>query len=75
MVGPALIVTVNGFDPVLPSESVTNTVNVNGLPDVVLGVPLTVPAVESVNPGGSVPADTVHEYGLVPPVAASVVVV
>jgi hypothetical protein len=34
------------------------------------GVPETVPPADRVNSAGSVPTDTVHEYGGVPPAAA-----
>ena len=49
-------------------ESVTRTVN-EKLP-LCVGVPEITPALESVNPGASVPEATLHAYGVVPPVAA-----
>jgi hypothetical protein len=49
--------------------SVTRTVKFE-VPAVV-GVPEIVPAAESASPAGSVPAETFHEYGDVPPVAFS----
>jgi hypothetical protein len=49
--------------------SVTRTVKFD-VPAAV-GVPEIVPVAESVNPAGSVPAETFHEYGDVPPVAFS----
>ncbi len=52
-------------------ESVTFAVNVNE-PDAV-GVPEIVPPDESVKPPGSAPVLTLQVYGVVPPLAASVV--
>ena len=46
-------------------ESVTCTVKLE-LPRL-LGVPLMVPPVERLRPGGSDPATTLHAYGTVPP--------
>ena len=48
--------------------SVTRTVKLFG--PAVPGVPDIVPPVARVNPAGSDPADTVHEYGGDPPAAA-----
>jgi hypothetical protein len=52
-------------------ESVTLTVKVDE-PDAV-GVPEIVPEADKVNPAGNDPELTLHVYGAVPPVAASVV--
>ena len=49
--------------------SVARTVKV--LDPAAVGVPETVPPVESVNPAGSVPLASAHVYGGVPPDAAS----
>jgi hypothetical protein len=49
--------------------SVTFTENVE-LP-CVLGVPVIVPVVERLRPGGSEPLSTDHEYGDVPPIASN----
>ena len=49
--------------------SVTFTVKL--LDPAVPGVPEIVPPADRVNPAGSVPTDTVHEYGGDPPAAAS----
>jgi hypothetical protein len=48
--------------------SVTRTVKV--LSPAVVGVPDNVPFAASVNPAGSKPPTTAHEYGCVPPDAA-----
>jgi hypothetical protein len=54
-----------------PAESLTCRVKLNG-PDCE-GVPAIVPLVPpSVSPIGSAPAEIVHVYGVVPPVAATV---
>jgi hypothetical protein len=52
-------------------ESVTFTVKVEE--PAVVGVPEIVPPVERVKPAGKVPELILQEYGVVPPVAASVV--
>jgi hypothetical protein len=51
--------------------SVTFTVN-EAVPAVV-GVPLICPALLSVNPAGNAPEETDQLYGVVPPLATSVV--
>ncbi len=70
----AATVMVNDFDAVCAVgvvESVTFTVKLNE-PDAV-GVPEIVPPVESVTPPGNAPELTFQVYGVVPPLAASVV--
>ena len=52
-------------------ESVTCTVNLDWPAPV--GVPLIVPFLLKPRPAGNAPEVTVHEYGVVPPVAVSVV--
>jgi hypothetical protein len=52
-------------------ESVAFTVKVEN--PAVVGVPEIVPLVERVKPAGKDPELTLHEYGVVPPVAANVV--
>jgi hypothetical protein len=56
-----LIVSVNALVAVLLALSLTCTVNANGLPVAVLGVPLITP-VEAlrVNPGGRAPLDMIQ---------------
>jgi hypothetical protein len=61
----------NAFVPVLFFESFTCTVNEELPGDV--GFPEIVPDAASVKPAGSAPAVMLHEYGVVPPLAASVV--
>jgi hypothetical protein len=51
--------------------SLTETAKVN-VPEPE-GVPLIVPLVDRVSPGGKLPEDTTHEYGDTPPVAVNVV--
>jgi hypothetical protein len=64
-----LIVSDNILVVLALALSVTFTVKllVTALP----GVPEIVPPADRVNPVGKVPTDTVHVYGVVPPVAAS----
>ena len=64
-----LIVSDKGAVVDTDALSVTRTVKLPG--PAVPGVPDTVPPAASVNPAGSDPADTVHEYGGEPPDAAS----
>jgi hypothetical protein len=52
-------------------ESVTCTVKLDWA--ALVGVPLIVPLLVKLRPAGNVPDAIVHEYGLVPPVALSVV--
>ena len=58
------------FDAELTLASVTVTVK-DAVPAVV-GVPLMTPDGERARPAGGEPTDMAHEYGIVPPVAASV---
>jgi hypothetical protein len=51
-------------------ESVTCTVKLDW--PALVGVPLIVPALLKLRPAGNAPDTTVHEYGVVPPVAANV---
>jgi hypothetical protein len=50
-------------------ESVTCTVKLEG--PALVGVPLIVPPLLKLRPAGNAPEVTVHEYGVVPPVAVS----
>jgi hypothetical protein len=61
------------FVAVIELASVTSAVKLNGLPVVVVGVPVMAP-VEAfrLNPPGRAPLDTLHVKGVVPPVAVSV---
>jgi hypothetical protein len=52
-------------------ESVTCTVKLDW--PVLVGVPLMVPPLLKLRPAGNAPDVTVHEYGVVPPEAVSVV--
>ena len=65
-----LIVSDNAFVIFPLALSVTFTVKL--LVPAVPGVPEIVPPVDKVNPAGSVPTDTDHEYGGTPPEAPSV---
>ena len=51
-------------------ESVTCTVKLDW--PALVGVPLMVPPLLKLRPAGNAPAETVHEYGAVPPEAVSV---
>jgi hypothetical protein len=63
---------VKGADPVLLRASFTVAVKVNGLPELLEGVPLRTPSDESVRPGGRVPPVTLQVKGDVPPVSVRV---
>jgi hypothetical protein len=66
------MVTENVLDTVCcPGLSLTEIPKVN-VPEPE-GVPLIVPSLERVSPGGKLPEDTNHEYGNTPPVAVSAV--
>jgi hypothetical protein len=66
------MVSENVLSAVAPTLSVTSTVK--PLVPFAVGVPLITPPVLSASPAGSVlPGISAHVYGLVPPVAASVV--
>jgi hypothetical protein len=56
---------------VVETEALSVTFAVKFEVPAVVGVPEIVPAADSVSPAGSDPADTVHEYGDVPPDALS----
>ena len=60
----------SAFVAVVPAESFTCAVKF-AVP-AADGVPLTVPDGLRLSPAGNAPADTVHEYPPVPPLAASV---
>ena len=64
-----LIVSDNAFVILPLALSVTFTVKL--LVPAVPGVPEIVPPADRVNPAGSVPTDTDHEYGGTPPEAPS----
>jgi hypothetical protein len=67
----AVTVRLSGCVAVAPTESVASTVNAN-VPRAD-GFPAIVPELEvNARPGGSDPANTLHEYGGVPPEAATV---
>ena len=64
---------VNALLAVIPLASVTCAVKVNG--PVAVGVPEMTPLLDpSANPGGRLPERIDQEYGVTPPVAATVVV-
>jgi hypothetical protein len=65
---PTLIL--RGWVSMVPSTSCTATVNEEA--PVRVGVPLMTPAPLNVRPAGSVPTETDHVYGVVPPIAARV---
>jgi hypothetical protein len=66
----AATVTLYARLPVLPLASVA--VTVNALVAAVVGVPVTAPPLDKLNPAGNVPLVTAYVYGPVPPVAATV---
>ena len=65
----AAIVTCSAAVALFDAPSVTFAVKLN-VPAAV-GVPDSTPPVDSVNPPGTLPALTVHVYGVVPPLACS----
>ena len=65
----AATVMLNCFVAVTERLSLSCTVKVNAPP--ALGVPVMAPAVERANPAGRDPVEIDHEYGGVPPLAAS----
>jgi hypothetical protein len=52
--------------------SVTRAVKLNGLPTLVVGVPERTPPLDSDNPVGTLPAETLQTKGAAPPEAAMV---
>jgi hypothetical protein len=70
LTGGVVISMLNGLDAFAPALSVTVAVKAY-VPTAVVGPPSAPPA-ESDAPGGRLPAVTAHEYGGVPPAAASV---
>src|SRR3954447_9543071 len=68
--GAGLIVMRRGLLAYWLLESATRAVKSKSPADV--GVPLIVPVADKDRPAGSVPADTVHVYGGLPPVAVTV---
>ena len=69
---PELIVTMKDLELVIELASVTNAVKLNGLPVVVVGVPLNTPTLDRLVPVGTVPLDTLQVKGVVPPLATTV---
>ena len=70
-VGAALIVRLNAWAEERLSPPVTRAVKLD-VPDAV-GVPLITPPALRLRPAGRVPESSDHEYGVVPPLASSVV--
>jgi hypothetical protein len=62
---------VNDSAAVVETDALSVTFTVKLLDPAVAGVPEIVPPADRLKPPGSVPTDTVHEYGGVPPAAAS----
>ena len=62
---------VNDSAAVVETDALSVTFTVKLLDPAVPGVPEIVPPADRLNPAGSVPTDTVHEYGGDPPEAAS----
>jgi hypothetical protein len=71
--GGALILMENSWVAFCTDEEESVTCAVNLDCPVLVGVPLIVPSWLKLRPAGNVPDTTVHEYGVVPPVAVSVV--
>ena len=63
----ALTAPVYACDPVRPWLSVAVTVKLK--PPAAVGVPLMLPALDSVNPAGRLPPVTANVYGPMPPLA------
>jgi hypothetical protein len=55
----------------METDALSVTFTVKLLDPAVPGVPEIVPPADRFNPAGNVPPDTIHEYGGVPPAAAS----
>ena len=70
--GATVIVMLNDCVAVCAAESVTLAVKLKE--PVVVGVPEIVPAAERVSPAGKAPELILQLYGVVPPLAAKVVV-
>ena len=66
-------VTVNVLVAVSFGEEESVTCRVNVEDPVAVGVPESLPLLLMVKPAGNVPEDTVQEYGVTPPDAATVV--